>query len=182
VNFGRKKKESYMSNDELKKKLHEKQTCRRNTERTLKYLKDKVENEMKTFVDDDHNDFLHMFRQVDRESLDVDMRIFWEAQEKAFGQKNPNAHRWHPRYLKCYIIILTYVRFKFIQLLHTMFNCSSFYARTCMELKQLMVANIKCTVAQIKYAFSFLYRVIRLCLSIWNRSPEAYIKKCLKVA
>ncbi len=76
-----------MSNDELKKKLHEEQTRRRNAERRLKYLKAKVENEMKTFVDDDHNDFLHMFRQVDRESLDVDMRIFWEAQEKAFEQK-----------------------------------------------------------------------------------------------
>lgn len=97
VNFGGKKRESYMSNDELKKKLQEEQTRRRNTERRLKYLKDKVENEMKSFGEDDHKDFLHMFQQVDRESLDEDMKIFWEAQEQALAQKNPNGHRWHPK-------------------------------------------------------------------------------------
>ncbi|CAB4043602.1 Hypothetical predicted protein, partial [Paramuricea clavata] len=112
-NFVAKKRESYMSQDELKKKLQEEQNRRRNAERRLNYMKDKMENEMKSFTDEDHIDFLHMFQKVDQDTLNEDMKIFWEAQRKALEQKNLNGHRWHPK-------------------------------------------------------------VIRLCLSIWNRSPEAY--------
>lgn len=52
-----KKRESYMSEAELKQKLHQEQTRRKNAERRLNYLKDKIANEMKTFEDEDHKDY-----------------------------------------------------------------------------------------------------------------------------
>ena len=59
-----KKRESYMSEEELKQKLHQEQTRRKNVERRLNYLKDKIANEMETFKEEDHKDFLHIFQSV----------------------------------------------------------------------------------------------------------------------
>lgn len=92
-----KKRESYMSEEELREKLHQEQTRRRNAERRLKHLREKVEHEMKTFGEEDHKEFLHMFRGVELESVSDDMKIFWEVQEQALAQKNPKVHRWHPK-------------------------------------------------------------------------------------
>ena len=57
-----KKRESYMLEEELKQKLHQEQTRRKNVERWLNYLNAKIENEMKTFEEEDHKDFLHISR------------------------------------------------------------------------------------------------------------------------
>ena len=52
---------------------------------------------MKTFVKGDHNEFLHMFQNVQKDSLDEDMKLFWEAQENAILQDNSKGYRWHPK-------------------------------------------------------------------------------------
>ena len=91
------RREKVMSEEELKEKLHQEQTCRRNAERKLNYLKDKIENEMKTFEEEDHKDFVHMFQKIEKESLSEDMQVFWEAQEKALSQKSIKGNRWHPK-------------------------------------------------------------------------------------
>ena len=92
-----KKRESYMSEEELKEKLHREQTRRRNAERKLNYLKDKIDNEMKTFDEEDHKDFVHMFQKIEKGSLSEDMQVFWVAQEKALSQKSLKGNRWHPK-------------------------------------------------------------------------------------
>ena len=92
-----KKRESFMSEEELREKLHQEQTRRRNAERRLKYSREKVEQEMKAFGDEDHKEFLHMFRGVELESVGDDMKIFWEVQGQVLTQKNPKGHRWHPK-------------------------------------------------------------------------------------
>lgn len=86
-----------MSEEELKEKLRREQTRRRNAERNLNYLKVKIENEMKTFEDEDHKDFVHMFQKIEKESLSEDMQVFWEAQEKALSQKGIKGNRWNPK-------------------------------------------------------------------------------------
>ena len=91
-------RESYMSKEELIHKLHEEKTRRLNAERRVDYWKDKIDNEMTTFVEEDHNDFLHMFKMVQKDSLDDDMKLFWEAQEKALLlQHKSKGYRWHPK-------------------------------------------------------------------------------------
>jgi hypothetical protein len=86
-----------MSKEELQHKLHEEKVRRVNAERRVNYWKDKIENEMKTFVMEDHNDFLQMFQNVQKDSLDDDMKVIWEAQEKAILQDNSKGYRWHPK-------------------------------------------------------------------------------------
>ena len=78
-----KKRVSYMSEKELREKLSREQNRRKNAERRLDYLRKKVDEEMKTFQGEDHKDFLHIFHSVEKESLSEDMKVFWEAQEKA---------------------------------------------------------------------------------------------------
>lgn len=90
-------RESYMSKEELQQKLQEEKVRRVNAERRVKYWRSKIENEMKTFVEEDHNEFVHMFQSVKKDSLDDDMKIFWEAQEKALQLNNSKGYRWHPK-------------------------------------------------------------------------------------
>ena len=85
------KRESYMSSDELLDKLRSEQACRKKAERN-KYLMAKIESEIKDFDTDDHQDILTIFQRVDE-----DMHIFWEAQRKALSRKNLKGHRWHPK-------------------------------------------------------------------------------------
>ena len=92
-----KKRESYMSSDELLDKLRNEQARRRKAERRNKYLMEKIESEMKEFDTEDHQDILTMFERVDREKLNEDMQLFWEAQRKALSRKNSKGHRWHPK-------------------------------------------------------------------------------------
>ena len=73
-----------MSEEELREKLSQEQNRRKNAERRLNYLRKKVEKEMKTFDGEDHKDFLHIFHSVEKESLREDMKVFWDAQEKAY--------------------------------------------------------------------------------------------------
>lgn len=59
------KRESYMTEAELKTKLQEEKNKRRNAERKEKYLREKINKEMKTFDQEDHKDFTNMFRMVE---------------------------------------------------------------------------------------------------------------------
>lgn len=95
--FVEKKRESYMSEVELKEKLRRVQARRKSAERRTKYLQNKIEKEMKIFEDEDHEDFLVMFQRVEKDSLSDDMKIFFESQEKALAQKNQKGNRWHPK-------------------------------------------------------------------------------------
>lgn len=92
-----KKRVSYMSEKELREKLSREQNRRKNAERRLDYLRKKVEEEMKTFQGEDHKDLLHIFHSVEKESLSEDMKVFWEAQEKALLQTSSKGYRWHPK-------------------------------------------------------------------------------------
>ena len=92
-----KKRESYMSEEELREKLSQEHNRRKNAERRLDYLKKKVEAEMKTFEAEDHKDFLHIFKGVKEETISEDMKVFWEVQQKALSQKSPTGYRWHPK-------------------------------------------------------------------------------------
>ena len=94
-------RENFMSKEDLTHKLHEEKTRRLNAERRVDYWKDKIDNEMTTFVQEDHNDFLHMFKMLQKDSLENDMKLFWEAQEKALLlQHKSKEYRWHPK-CKC---------------------------------------------------------------------------------
>ena len=92
-----KKRVSYMSEEELREKLSQEQNRRKNAERRLDYLRKKVEEEMKTFQGEDHKDFLNTFHSVEKESLNADMKVFWEAQEKSLLQTSSKGYRWHPK-------------------------------------------------------------------------------------
>ena len=52
---------------------------------------------MKTFQGEDLKDFLHIFHSVEKESLSEDMKVFWEAQEKALLHTSCQGYRWHPK-------------------------------------------------------------------------------------
>lgn len=85
-----------MSEDELRGKLQEEKTTRRIAEQREKYLREKINKEMKTFGLEDHADFAHMFQVVEEGALNPDMKLLWEEQEKAFLAKSPKGYRWHP--------------------------------------------------------------------------------------
>ena len=93
-----KKPETLMSREELIEKLHDEKKKRVNLERREKYRM--IELEMKEFEDSDHNDFVSLFKNVEKEKLPEGMRIFWEAQADALHNKGPTGHRWHPISLK----------------------------------------------------------------------------------
>ena len=82
-----KKRESYMSEEELREKLYQEQNRTKNAERRLHYLRRKAEDETKVFGKEDREDFLHIFRSVEKASLSEDMRVFWEVQEKVLSQR-----------------------------------------------------------------------------------------------
>ena len=88
-----------MSEEELQEKLSQELNRRKNAERRLDYLRQKVGEETKTFQGEDHKDFLHIFHSVEKESLSEDMKVFWEAQEKALLQTSSKGYRWHPKLL-----------------------------------------------------------------------------------
>lgn len=94
------KRESYMTEAELKTKLQEEKNKRRNAERREKYLREKINKEMKTFDLEDHKDFTNMFRMVEAGKLNPEMKLFWEEKEKAMLSKGPKGYRWHPKYDK----------------------------------------------------------------------------------
>ena len=53
---------------------------------------------MKAFEDEDHRDFIYMFKRVEKGSLNDDIKILFESQEKALAQKNQKGNKWHPKY------------------------------------------------------------------------------------
>ena len=58
---------------------------------------EKIESKMKEFDTEDHQDILTMFERVDREKLNEDMQLFWEAKRMTLSRKNSKGHRWHPK-------------------------------------------------------------------------------------
>ena len=94
-----KKRDSYMSENELREKLNHERTRRINAERRENYLRDKINQEMKNFDEEDHKDFSYMFQRINKGSVSEDMKIFWEEQEKALHAKSPRGYRWHPKYV-----------------------------------------------------------------------------------
>lgn len=96
--IGRKRKrESLMTREELLEKLQEEKRLKRNALRRENYLREKVNVEMVEFDDEDNNDFVSMFKSVNKESVPEDLHLFWEEQEKALLAKGRTGHRWHPK-------------------------------------------------------------------------------------
>ena len=95
----KKKRESYMSDEDLKEKIRREPKRRRNAERRTKYQENRINSEeMKAFEDEDHRDFMYMFKRVEKGSLNDDIKILFESQEKALAQKNQKGNRWQPKY------------------------------------------------------------------------------------
>lgn len=88
-----------MSENELREKLNHERTRRINAERRQNYLRDKINQEMKNFDEEDHKDFSYMFQRINKRSVSEDMKIFWEEQEKTLHAKSPRGYRWHPKYV-----------------------------------------------------------------------------------
>ena len=53
--------------------------------------------EMEEFGNDNNNDFVSMFKSVNKESVPEDLHLFWEEQEKALLAKGRTGHRWHSK-------------------------------------------------------------------------------------
>ena len=52
---------------------------------------------MKAFQGEDHKDFLHIFHSVEKACLSKDIKVSWEAQEKALLQTSSKGYRWHTK-------------------------------------------------------------------------------------
>lgn len=93
----KRKRESLMTREELLEKLQEEKRLKRNALRRENYLREKVNVEMVEFDDEDNNDFVSMFKSVNKESVPEDLHLFWEEQRKALLAKGRTGHRWHPK-------------------------------------------------------------------------------------
>ena len=71
-----KKRECDTSNEDLKEKIRCEQKRRRNAERRANYQKNRRSSEMKAFEDEDQ-DFVHMFKKLEKNSLSDDMKILF---------------------------------------------------------------------------------------------------------
>lgn len=91
------KRESYMTPDEIKHKLQIEKEKRINSERREKYTKEKYFLETKDFNNSDHEDFKVMFDSIDENSLNPEMKIFWQVQHDVLQTPNPKGYRWHPK-------------------------------------------------------------------------------------
>lgn len=90
------KRETYMSDEELKEKLQQEKRRRINSERRERHKQDIIDN-MHTFAEEDSNDFKTMFDKSDENELNPDLLVFWEAQKKAITMKDGRRNRWHPK-------------------------------------------------------------------------------------
>ncbi|XP_070556443.1 uncharacterized protein [Ptychodera flava] len=99
-NDKRRKNFKSMDRGELIESLKKEQRRRLNAEAREKLLRQKLENEMLEFDDEDNNDFAEMFRLIDEKQLGDDMKILLEQQKSALSKKNAKAHRWHPRIIR----------------------------------------------------------------------------------
>ena len=91
------KRESYMTEDEIQAKLNKEKTKRRKAEKRESYLREKIENGMKEFDEEDNKDFIQMFNLVEQESLNDDMKLFFKVQQENLGKKSSRGYRWHPK-------------------------------------------------------------------------------------
>ena len=72
-----------MSDEDLKEKIRREQKRRRNAERRTKYQENRINSEeMKAFEDEDHRDFMYMFKRVEKGSLNDDMKIVYRKKKR----------------------------------------------------------------------------------------------------
>lgn len=93
----KRKRESFMTQEELLNKLHEEKKQRINAERREKCAKEKVLEQMKVFHSDDHSDFKTLFDKIEESSLNSEMKLFGEVQRDVLATPNPKGYRWHPK-------------------------------------------------------------------------------------
>ena len=58
---------------------------------------EKVEDEMLTFVESDHNDLLQILEKVDNSKIPEDMKLLWNMQVQQLTTKTPKGYHWDPR-------------------------------------------------------------------------------------
>lgn len=85
-----------MTVGELREKLNQEKKRRINCERREQRKQEIIDN-MKTFTEEDSDDFRQMFANIDEEKLKPDLKMFWDAQKKAMEMKDLRGNRWHPK-------------------------------------------------------------------------------------
>ena len=91
------KRESYMTSDEQRQKLHKEKKRRLAAEKSVNKIRKKIDSEMLLFQEDDHQDFLTMFQLANEKIVNEDMKIFFDAQKENLTKKNAKGYRWHPK-------------------------------------------------------------------------------------
>ena len=86
-----------MTEDEMQAKLNKEKAKPRKAEKREIYLREKIENGMKEFDEEDNKDFIEMFNLVGKESLNDDMKLFFRVQQENLGKKSSRGYRWHPK-------------------------------------------------------------------------------------
>ena len=86
-----------MTEDEIQARLNEEKAKRRKAEKQESYLREKIENGMTEFDEEDNKDFIEMFNLVEQESLNDDMKLFFKVQQENLGKKSSRGYGWHPK-------------------------------------------------------------------------------------
>ncbi|XP_020911962.1 uncharacterized protein LOC110249721, partial [Exaiptasia diaphana] len=106
----KKKRLSYMSQEELTSRLQAEQTRAKNAERKAERAKDRkkeIEEEMEQFTEDDHNDFKDMFERLEGNNIPEEMRMFWEAQKEVLEKTDARGNRWHSKIISLCLSVWT---------------------------------------------------------------------------
>ena len=82
-----------MTEDEIQAKLNKEKARRRKVEKRESFLREKIENGMKEFDEEDNKDFIKMFNLVEQESLNDDMKLFLRVQQDNLGKKSSRGYR-----------------------------------------------------------------------------------------
>ena len=83
--------------NELKHKVHIEKEKRIRAEKREDYAKEKLLTETKVFNESDHSDFKVMFDNLEENSLNLDMKIFWHVQHDILQTRSPKGYRLAPK-------------------------------------------------------------------------------------
>lgn len=95
------KRKSYMGKEELLQELNRERKRRQNAERREHYLRQKIQREMVTFVKEDHEEFVQIFKNVQEGDVPEEMTLLWNEQAKALST-SATGRRWHPKYVSAF--------------------------------------------------------------------------------
>ncbi|XP_070573886.1 uncharacterized protein [Ptychodera flava] len=97
------KKESIMSEQELKDKLSEERKHRLNAQKREQRLRETVKKEMILFSNNAHEDFVTLFTSAQETGAcgnNPDLLLLWDEQKKMLQTKGATGRRWHPKIIR----------------------------------------------------------------------------------